>query len=254
MKKRRSFLIAFLALVFALTSFSPAFAQSEDGYRLVLKREWGVGIPGAVQGHMSLDIKGELKDVLTVTYFIDGNEMSKRTALDFKFRFNTDDYPSNLHTFHAIIERQDGSHVKSNIVNIKFLAKAEAGKINRNIFLGIGVLTVLILLLTFLINKRKSKQNHQSDQAVTGYGLYGAAVCPKCGQLFKRTIVGLNLVTDRYEPCPHCGKWSMTQRATKEEIEAAQKSDLNQDESVTPAPESLYNEKEQIDESKYTEL
>ncbi|NLA80219.1 MAG: hypothetical protein GX853_05675 [Chloroflexi bacterium] len=256
MKKRGKFLLIILVLVFVLTSFSPAFAQDED-YRLILKREWGVGIPGSVQGHMSLTVTGNLQEVKTVQYVMDDTEMITVPGTNVKHRFNTDDYPSGTHSFYALITFNDGQTVRSNTINIRFLAKAEAGKINRNIFLGIGVLTVLILLLTFLINKRKSKQNQQSDQAVTDSGLYGAAICPKCGKVFKRTIAGLNLVTHRYEPCPHCGKWSMTTRASKEEIEALEQ---KVEELLPEALEQQALEKKQrlesdlLDESKYTEL
>lgn len=33
--------------------------------------------------------------------------------------------------------------------------------------------------------------------------------CPGCGGRYKPTIVGLNLLFKRYEPCPHCKKWHL---------------------------------------------
>ncbi len=253
MKKQTRFLALFLAVCITAMFFLPVLAQNE-GYQLVLKREWGVGMPGAVQGHMSLNLKGELEAVQTVTYVIDDKEMAQMTVPDIKFRFNTDDYPSGQHKLQALITLKDGSNSQSNLITIKFLAKDEAGNVTRNIFVGIGVLTVLIVLLTFAVSKWQNKKYQQSDRAVTGSGLYGAAVCPKCGQAFTRTIIGLNLMTHRYEPCPHCGKWSMTQRATPAELETAQISEETPHESIVPQPDSLYNEEEQIDQSKYTEL
>lgn len=252
--KKRKFAINLLVIfgvVFGLVS--PVFAQG-DAYRLVLKREWGLGMPGAVQGHMSLNLKGDLNEVQSVAYFIDDKEMAQVEMPDIKFRFMTDDYSSGHHKLHAMVKTKDGSLVKSSIIEIKFIAKAEANKINKNIWLWVGGFTALVFVVSVLLTKRANQVNRKGDQAVTGSGLYGAAVCPKCGKAFTRTIAGLNLLTQRYEPCPHCGKWSMTQRATPAELEAAQMPITNLQDSIATQTESLYNEKEQIDESKYTEL
>ena len=253
MKKQSSVFGLLLALIFAALSFLPALGQTES-FRLVLKREWGLGMPGAVQGHMSLNLKGELEAVQNVTYYIDDKEMAQLQMPDIKFRFITDDYPSGPHKLHAVVKTQDGSQVTSSVIEIKFIAKDEANKINKNIWLWVGGLTALVLVVSVLLTRRANQANRRSDRPVTGSGLYGAAVCPKCGKAFTRTIVGLNLLTHRYEPCPHCGKWSMTQAATPAELEAAQLPETKQIESDVPQPDSLYNEREQIDESKYTEL
>jgi hypothetical protein len=39
--------------------------------------------------------------------------------------------------------------------------------------------------------------------------LGGERTCPGCGERYKPTIVGLNLLFKRYEPCPHCKKWHL---------------------------------------------
>lgn len=39
--------------------------------------------------------------------------------------------------------------------------------------------------------------------------LGGERTCPGCGERYTPTIVGLNLLFRRYEPCPHCRKWHM---------------------------------------------
>jgi hypothetical protein len=39
--------------------------------------------------------------------------------------------------------------------------------------------------------------------------LGGERACPGCGARYKPTVVGLNLLFKRYEPCPHCKKWHL---------------------------------------------
>ena len=253
MKRQHVAMMLMMVFSLALIGLTPVFAQNEEDYQLTLRREWGLGFPGAVQGRMSMTVNGNLQEVKTVQYMLDGKEMASVSGFKVKYYFNTDDFPSGSHRLSALITLNDGSTVQSNLIEIRFIEKTEAGKTMQKIFIGIGVFMGLILVLTFGVSKWQSKKYAHSDQAVTGAGFYGAAVCPKCGKAFTRTVVGLNLVTHRYEPCPHCGKWSMTQRATAQELFAAQTKETDQ---LTVAePESLYNDdKEQLDESKYTEL
>jgi len=43
----------------------------------------------------------------------------------------------------------------------------------------------------------------------TREGLLGSATCPGCGQIYPRSFFALNLLTKRYERCPHCRKFHL---------------------------------------------
>lgn len=40
-------------------------------------------------------------------------------------------------------------------------------------------------------------------------GLLGSATCPGCGEIYPRSLFALNLLTKRYERCPHCRRWHL---------------------------------------------
>lgn len=43
-----------------------------------------------------------------------------------------------------------------------------------------------------------------------GRWVYGTDVCPDWGKEYDKPIyLAANLITKRYERCPHCGKWHM---------------------------------------------
>jgi RsiW-degrading membrane proteinase PrsW (M82 family) len=39
--------------------------------------------------------------------------------------------------------------------------------------------------------------------------ILGSATCPGCGEVYPRSFLALNLLTKRYERCPHCRKWHL---------------------------------------------
>lgn len=254
MKSKSGFVAVLIVLAALCLLVSPAMA-SEEPYSLVFKREFGVGMPGAVQGHMSMTIKGNLDAVEKVVYMIDGQEMASMTAPSLKFQFNTDDYPAGKHTFYALVTTKTGETKQTAPISVSFIAADEAGALTRNIFIGLGAILLMAALVSVLLTKRQVEAS--KAEGVSADGLWGAAICPKCGQAFTRTVVGLNLIGSRYEPCPHCGKWSMTQRATKDEIERSER-ELKASIAVA-LPETTHAnirgvDLDQIEESKYTEL
>ena len=40
-------------------------------------------------------------------------------------------------------------------------------------------------------------------------GFLGSATCPGCGEVYPRSFFALNLLTKRYERCPHCRHWHL---------------------------------------------
>lgn len=254
MKKKACFLAVLIAVFVLSLLVSPALASGE-AYSLVFRREFGVGMPGAVQGHMSMTIKGDLDAVEKVVYMIDTQEMASMTAPSFKFQFNTDDYSAGQHTFYALVTTKTGETKQTNSISVKFIAADEANLIIRNVFIGVGAILLVTVLVSVLVTKHQVETSKSGGVSVAG--LWGAVVCPNCGRAFTRTVIGLNLLSKRYEPCPHCRKWSMTNRATKEEIEQAEqkfKATIAEEISEPIRSDSQDDKFDLIEESKYTEL
>ncbi len=253
--KNKSGIVGVLIAVFVLFLLvSPALANGE-AYSLVFRREFGVGMPGAVQGRMSMTIKGDLDAVDKVVYMIDGQEMANMTAPSLKFQFNTDDYPSGQHTIYALITTKTGETKQTDSISVTFMAADEANVIIRNVFIGVGAVLLVTVIVSVLVTKRQLDASKSDGVSTTG--LMGATVCPNCGRAFTRTVIGLNLLGKRYEPCPHCRKWSMTNRATKEEIEQAEqkfKATIAEEISEPIRSDSQDDKLDLIEESKYTEL
>lgn len=246
-----SVLMVFVALIGAV---SPVMAI-EEAYSLVFRREFGVGMPGAVQGHMSMTVRGDLDAVDKVVYLIDDQEMATMTAPSLKFQFNTDDYPAGEHMLYALITTKGGETIKTASFSVSFIEAGKANAITRKVLIGIGAILLFTILLSVLITKRQVEES--KTEGLNMVGLWGATVCPKCGRAFNRNVFGLNLISKRYEPCPHCGKWSMTRRATKEEIEEANqklKAKIAEDLPKTTPSYLRDIECDHIEESKYTEL
>jgi len=253
--KNKPGLFAVLIVLAALCLLVGPAMASEDPYSLVFRREFGVGMPGAVQGHMSMTIKGDLDAVDTVVYMIDAREMASMTAPSLKFQFNTDDYPAGEHTLYALVTTKTGETIQTAPISVSFIAADKAGALTRNIFIGLGAIFLVAILVSVLLTRRQVEASKADGVSVAG--LWGAAICPKCGQAFTRTVVGLNLIGSRYEPCPHCGKWSMTQRATKEEIARSErelKASIAETLPETTQADIRDIDLEQIEDSKYTEL
>jgi hypothetical protein len=254
MKNKPGLFAVLIVLAALFLFFSPALASDED-YSLVFRREFGVGMPGAVQGHMSMTIKGNLDAVEKVVYIIDGQEMASMTAPSLKFQFNTDEYPAGKHTFYALVTTKTGETKQTAPISVSFIAADEAGALTRKIFIAIGAILLMAALVSVLLTKRQLEAS--KAESVSADGLWGAAICPKCGRAFTRTVIGLNLISNRYEPCPHCRKWSMTQRATKDEIEQAErklKATIAETLPETTLAKIRGVDLDQIEESKYTEL
>lgn len=54
------------------------------------------------------------------------------------------------------------------------------------------------------------------------YGPAGGAVCSRCELPFGRHVLSPNLLIGKLERCPHCGKWAIVHRATREALEEAE--------------------------------
>lgn len=218
-KKAIGFLLFCCALL--LVPLGSAHAQTEKPYRVSLRRDFGYGSGMDIQGRMTLSLKGDESLVSRVTFLLDGEELVSKEDAPFSFSFTTDDYPSGVHQLSARVETTDGKTFTTDALTYNFLSKEAANKSTVGIIIPLLGLVAGIALLSWLIQYLGSRKKPNSGvQAYLGF--YGGAVCAKCGRPFARSLLGMNMVAGRLERCPHCGKWSLTRRASLAELEAAE--------------------------------
>ena len=221
MKTRKFTSFIFILCAFLVISARPVQAQTEQPYRVSLRRDFGYGNGMDIQGRMTLSLKGDESAVSRVTFFMDSQELLSTQSAPFSFSFTTDDYTPGVHRLSARVETADGKTYTTDALTCNFLSKEAANKNTAGIILPLLGLTVGIALLSWLIQYLGSRKKPKSG-ALTYNGFYGGAVCSKCGKPFARSLLGLNLIAGRLERCPHCGKWSLTRRASLAELEAAE--------------------------------
>ena len=69
------------------------------------------------------------------------------------------------------------------------------------------VFSFVMLLITTIVLYGKPR---------LGYFLAGQAKCPECGKIYDRPFLGINLISKRFEKCPHCKKWHLIRESVKE--------------------------------------
>ncbi len=223
---------------------------NRKAYRVSLRRDFGYGSGMDIQGRMTLSLKGDESLVSRVTFLLDGEELVSKEDAPFSFSFTTDDYPSGVHQLSARVETTDGKTFTTDALTYNFLSKDAANKSTVGIIIPLLGLVAGIALLSWLIQYLGSRKKPNSGvQAYLGF--YGGAVCAKCGRPFARSLLGMNMVAGRLERCPHCGKWSLTRRASLAELEAAEAAE-RASVVVDEAPAEPRSEMEDmLDDSKY---
>lgn len=220
MKIRKLTMVVLVLCAFLLAPLGLVSAQAEKPYRVSLRRDFGYGNGMDIQGRMTLSLKGDESTVKRATFLLDGEELLSTESAPFSFSFSTDDYASGVHQLSARVETTDGKTYMTDALTYNFLSKEAAGKSTRALILPLLGLVVGIGLLSWLIQYLGPRKRPNSGaQAYNGF--FGGAVCSKCGRPFARSLLGMNLVAGRLERCPHCGKWSLTRRASLAELEAA---------------------------------
>ena len=250
MKYRKAFGILLVLCGLLLLPAASAAAQTEQPYRVSLRRDFGYGAGMDIQGNMTLSLKGDESTVRKVTFLIDGETLVSLENQPFTFSFSTDDYDSGVHQLSARVESTDGKTFTTDALTYNFLSKEAANKSMVGIFIPlIGLIAgvaVLSFLLQTLMNRKKT-----SSGALSYNGFYGGTVCPKCSRPFARSLLGMNMVVGRLERCPHCGKWVMTRRASLAELEAAAEAERGSG-VVDEAPaEPRSQMQDMLDDSKY---
>ena len=250
--KNRIFMLFVLAMVFAL-SFSAVMAQ-ESPFTLRMVRDWGYGNGTDINGRMSLSVKGDQAQIQQVTFFIDGEVMASVTSAPFKLQFDTNNFESGMHRLTAEVKTIAGETYTTNGLVSNFVEKGAANQSTLKILLLVGGIVAVSMGIQFLMQKNANKNPKYDKNGRIQYGVWGAAVCPSCGQPFNRSFLGINLVGVRLERCPHCGKFVPTRRATPEQLDAAERRFRAVPDEQPPAKSDQEKKQESYDDSKYMEL
>lgn len=227
---KKAFLINSIitVLVFSVL-IVPVYGQDAD-YAIRLRRDFGYGAGSNVRGTFTVSLVGDESGVVSVDFLIDDEVMASVEEQPFRYQFHTDDYGFGVHQLSARVFLEDGSVVRTASVGLIFVSPEDERQSLTRIFTGIGVTLIIPLVIFVLlqsrVGKRKPVRGLQPGEPQT-YGVLGGAICPKCRRHFPRHFWGVNLVVGKYDRCEHCGKWSITVRATPEELRAAEESELD---------------------------
>lgn len=244
-------LIVLLVLAWAAPS---ATAQAQPTLKLSLRRDFGYGGFGQIQGLFTLTASGPA-DLQHVTFLIDGQVMGEASAAPFRFQFNTSSYPLGTHTLSATGTTAGGLVLQSNQIQEEFVSAGAAGSgIPIAIYVVIGVVLAIIAARigsSILVNRRRGKVPLGQPR---NYGIAGGAICPKCGRPFPIPLLSMNMGFSKLTQCPHCGKWVRVQRSPLEELRAAEAAELKRAEGETQLPqpeEEKEAQRKALDESRY---
>jgi len=225
---------------------SPAVAQgTEPELVLSLRRDFGYGGFGEIQGTFSLTAKGP-QDLTRVAFWMDDEVLSEATAAPWQVRFLTDNFAPGGHAMVAVGYTRSGQELRSNEIRTRFLSSEEAGKSTTRLIVtllgGIFGLMALSALVTSLLSRRKGPA--VAAGTPRNYGIAGGAVCSRCGRPFARHLWAPNMVVGKLERCPYCGKWGIARAASPTELAAAEAAELQDAGTTEPGP--ALSEKEQL--------
>jgi len=251
-----------IAIALALTSIFlltiSALAQGEGELLLNLSRDFGYSSgTGRIQGRFSMRVSGP-EDLQRVVFLIDNQRIGEDLEAPFSLQFSTSDFRLGVHTISATGYTRDGSELHSNEYRREFVSSDEGMKSAFKIVLPIIGVTFSVILLSFLLPVigGRGKRSVVPLGAPRSYGLVGGTICPKCSRPFGMHFWGLNLLTRKLDRCPHCGRWSMVQRASLEALKAAEAAELERaaaSQAQTP-PTSEETLQRELDESRYLDL
>jgi hypothetical protein len=254
MKKFTSILLVLSILIFS--TISHANAQSTGELQLVLNRDFGYGGFGNdIQGLFSLKIKNPPENLVKVVFMIDTTTMGEDTQAPFSLQFNTDSYPLGNHALSAIGYTTDGSELKSNIIQVKFVpAGAGTGTMMKILIPVIGLIILMALIAVFLpLLLSKGKLSNLPLGTPRNYGVGGGAVCPKCSRPFPLRLWWLNVGFKKIDRCPYCGKWSYVPRLSIDELHKAEAAELAnaQPEQPVGVESNVDKLKKELDDSRF---
>jgi len=258
MKARKSVFFLLFAVAILLGLFiNPVMAQTPETpiYRLNINRDFGYGAGADIKGTFSLRVVGP-EDLVSVSYFIDGELMAAVNETPFTFQFNTNQYPFGAHELTAVVTNAAGETITTPARRMNFVSPEEEAAGTRNIIIPILLLVVGVSIIVGLVQFAvMRKRNPEGIPLGTErhYGFTGGTICRHCGRPTPRHIWGINIAIGKFDRCENCGKWSVMQAAPYDILRAAEIA-----EKATASDKPTFNEKSDeeklrdlIDKSKY---
>jgi hypothetical protein len=245
-----------LALLLLGVTTAPILAQSEGELRLSMRRDWGYGGFGEIQGLFTLSARGP-DDLARVVFLIDGEPIGEDVEAPFALQFNTDSYPTGPRTLSAIGYTQAGRELRSNQIQTKFVPAGRATETLVTVILPLVGLVVLVVVLALVVSVRLTRRRGSVPLGQPrNYGTSGGAICPKCGRPFALSLLSLNLLTHKLSPCPHCGKWVRVRPQPLPALRAAEAAELEGVRGPALPGELSDAEKlrRQLEESRYVDM
>ncbi len=244
-----------LLFLLACAVFAPAvYAQTENSPQLdlSLRRDWGYGgFGGQIQGHFTARVHGR-DDLVRVTISLDEQVLVELDAPPFEWRFVTDDYPLGKHTLVAVGVTSGGEELRSNTLHVEFVPPQQGWREAGEIILPLlGVVFGGILLAAGISWLAESRRGPLPAGAKRSYGLLGGTVCPKCGRPFGLHWWAPNMVTGKFDRCPHCGKWSPVRRASRDELTAAEQAERAAVGAMPTAHDEAEERRRALEDSRY---
>jgi len=210
-------LVLLLVVALLFVSATPAAAQ-DGGLTLRLTRDFGyAGFGSDIEGLFSVHAAGPA-NLQRVEFYIDGALLASVDSAPFRHQFTTKDYAPGQHTLSAVGFTAGGQQLRSNQITRIFLSAEEArGNAFKLVIPILGVIAAIAVLATVvpvMLGRGKPTPGK--------YGISGGAVCPKCTLPFPLRFFSLHMGRSNLERCPHCGKWSLVRRASKEDLASAE--------------------------------
>jgi hypothetical protein len=177
-----------------------------------MRRDFGYGSGAQIQGRFSL-LVDEHADLERVAFYIDDTLMGEDEEAPFRLQFNTSSYELGWHTLRAQGTTTDARQLSTNTIQRQFVS----GSTSTYVIIAAVVLLLAFRVISHLVTRDKSPGNRPV------YGIYGGAICPRCGRPFSRHWWAPNLLLGKLDRCPHCGKWHFSTRASPQMLQSAER-------------------------------
>jgi DNA-directed RNA polymerase subunit RPC12/RpoP len=244
-------------LLLTLTA-SLAYAQATNQLQLGLRRDFGYGLGGDIQGLFTVSVKNPPANLAKVDFLLDTTLLGEVTKAPFSLQFNTDSYPLGNHSLSAKGFTTDGTEISSNVIQVNFVPSSMAsGAILRIVLPIVGLLGLMVIVaLALPILQNKGKLSNLPLGVQRNYGIGGGAICPKCGRPFPLRLWFINLGMSKIDRCPYCGKWSLLRPRPLDELRSAEQAELAQAQPIVATSHETEAEKlkKELDDSRFQDM
>lgn len=228
-------------------------AQGEE-LTLRLSRDFGYGgFGGDIQGTFSLRVTGPA-DLARVEFYIDDTKIGEASAVPFRLQFKTDDYPLGTHSLRAVGYTTGGRQLTSQTITATFVSASVGTRSVFRILVPLLVIIVGGLLLAALIAILTGRKTSALPAGSPRQYPLGGGICRRCGRPFPFHLYGLNLLTDKFDRCPYCGKWAAVRRLSLDKLRAAEQAEFEAAQAQVPEASEEEELRKELDDSKYRSL